>query len=125
MPRNRTPVTPAKRRISHAAIVCFSVSSIAFVACGMGLIVNHAFTGTLAISGTAAVGLVYLAMGLMNLGYDPDDEVTEVIAVADVSDRGPEVAAVRPLPATEPPTFAPRERESISSTRDMALSARE
>lgn len=72
------PHRPGGRRIRHVAIVCFSVSGIAFVACGLGLLVSHALTGSLVISGTAAVGLIYLAMGLMNLGFEPEtDELVE------------------------------------------------
>jgi len=68
------PHRPKGRRIRHVAIVCFSVSGIAFVACGLGLLVSHALTGSLVITGTAAVGLIYLAMGLMNLGFEPEPD---------------------------------------------------
>src|SRR5690349_22696762 len=61
-----------RRRISHAALVCFSIAAISFVASALGFFVNQALTGSLAISGTAAVGLIYLAMGLLNLGHETD-----------------------------------------------------
>lgn len=66
-----------RRRVSHAALVCFAIAAISFVASALGFFVNQALTGSLAISGTAAVGLIYLAMGLLNLGHEAD--VVEVI----------------------------------------------
>ena len=80
------PDGPKGRRIRHVAIVCFSVSGIAFVACGLGLLVSHAFTGSLVIAGTAAVGLIYLAMGLMNLGFEPESD--DLVAGRNVTDSG-------------------------------------
>lgn len=68
------------RRINPAARMCFTISGIAFVACALGLLVNHLLTGALAIAGTAAVALVYLAMGLMSLNGGPDAEFRAVAA---------------------------------------------
>jgi len=71
MPRHDPP-DGSPRRIGQPALVCFAVSGIALAACALGLFVNHFLTGALAISGTAAIGLIYLALGLMNLGHDAD-----------------------------------------------------
>lgn len=64
----------SRRRIGQASVVCFAIAGIAFVACAMGLFVNHFLTGSLAIGGTAAVGLIYVAMGLLNLDFQATAE---------------------------------------------------
>lgn len=69
----------SQRRISRASIVCFSVSTIAFATFGLGLFINHSVaTASLAINNLAAVGLIYLALGLLNLGSAGDSEASEV-----------------------------------------------
>jgi len=81
-------------------MVCFAIAAISFVASALGFFVNQALTGSLAISGTAAVGLIYLAMGLLNLGHETD--LVEVI----VSTK-PEVRAEKPAPERRPATNPP------------------
>jgi hypothetical protein len=56
--------------INRLAANCFSISGMAFFACGLGLAVNQYLTGILAVAGTAAIGLVYLAIGVFNLQSD-------------------------------------------------------
>lgn len=77
MASDQTSRFTPRRRFSHAALVCFSIAGISFIACALGFFINQALTGSLAISGTAAVGLIALAMGLLNLGHDTD--LVEVI----------------------------------------------
>jgi hypothetical protein len=54
------------------------VSAFAFLACLVGVIVNHWLSGWMAVGGMAGIGLFYLAIGLMSLGeripvYSADD----------------------------------------------------
>lgn len=129
MSRSEQSHPPNGRRISHAAIVCFSVSAIAFVACAMGLFVNHMLTGSLAISGTAAVGLIYLAIGLMNLGVER--EVTVKISATHSPEEtqqmeiGQKKAAIDELCAEDTSRFAVEGASGASTTHDVALSSRE
>lgn len=132
--RRTQPHPPTARRISHAAIVCFAVSAIAFAACGMGLFVNHMLTGSLAISGTAAVGLIYLAMGLMNLGLEVETKTVELNANSDAADRqdawGPRPTEIESKnfvvpesPVAGAAAFAAKQEGQVSSTRDVALTS--
>lgn len=116
------------RRLSHAAIVCFSASAIAFFACAMGLLVNHALTGSLAISGTAAVGLIYLAMGLMNISQGEVSHIEVVVrpnpggsgSDDDLSRTGAREEFCE-VPATAPAGSS----ELVASAADSAESARD
>ena len=74
---NRPPCANGTRRrqksVNHAASACFVISGAAFLACGLGLVVNRYLTGILAVAGTAAIGLVYLAAGVFSLAGERAD----------------------------------------------------
>lgn len=110
--------------MNHASVVCFAVSAVAFAACGMGLFVNHVLTGSLAISGTAAVGLIYLAMGLLNLGHEM--EFSSVESENDQPTSPPDISfsdADADQFADEKESLFPTTMTRVSATREAALSS--
>ena len=58
----------APRRVNDASLMCFSVAAGALIAAGIGAIVNHLLAGWMAVGGMVGVALLYLALGLFNLG---------------------------------------------------------
>lgn len=113
------------RRINQAAIACFTVSAIALVACGMGLFVNHMLTGTLAVGGTAAVALIYLAMGLMNLDYGQDTPHIRTIDTSVDSEPHSQPGRKHGSLDVEFPDFAARSQRHVASTRETAVADRD
>lgn len=128
MSRREQTSPPKQRRLSHAAIVCFSASVIAFFACAMGLLVNHALTGSLAISGTAAVGLIYLAMGLLNISQGEVSQF-EVVVRPDTGGSGSDDDLSRSVNREEylevPATAPAGSSQLVASTADSAESTRD
>lgn len=118
----RDPSTGPRRRLSQAAMVCFSISGIAFVACAMGLFVNHYLTGSLAIGGTAAVGLIYLAMGVMNLGFETDVETIR-IDVGDEETNRSTTAFQMALPEPAVPSHESRRRATVARGEEALASS--
>ena len=57
-----------RRELNATSKMSFIVAGFAFIAAGVGLLINHWMSGWMAVGGMAGVGLFYLAVGLLNLG---------------------------------------------------------
>jgi hypothetical protein len=61
----------AQSMVSPASQMSFAVALCAFIAAGIGLVVNHWVTGWMAVGGMCGVGLFYIVVGLLNLRSNP------------------------------------------------------
>jgi hypothetical protein len=110
-----------QRCVGQAALVCFSIAALSFVACALGLLVHQALTGSLAISGSAAIGLIFLAMGLLNLGYEADLVEVVVNTSPEKDDRIAHTAWEMGHPAH---AMAPRAGDESAAPLHVAFSPR-
>lgn len=111
-------------RFNDAALMCFAVSAGAFVAAGIGAIVNHMLAGWMAVGGMAMVGLFYLALGLFSLGSPADRDASSSPAAAGEEEEAAVDGAAAASRSAPPPPAAVNPLNLAAATDATVVSPR-